>query len=116
MLNVDPMLLDYGMFVSDAFRVAEADLRNVGGRSRVRTLNAPAQYRSVGRWGSNGYFGARYYGGFVESPRLEAQNRSRIRTEERVRGAGSAREIMQQVAGATIDVRREMTQKYNAEF
>lgn len=115
MLNVDPGLLDYGAFVAESLREAEAALRDVGGRSRVRQLNAPAQYRTASRWGSWGGYG---YGGvgWVESPRLEAQNRARIATEERARGARSAREIMQGVANATADVRRQMTEKYQAEF
>lgn len=116
MLNVDERLLDYGAFVSDALREAEAVLRGVGGKSRVRQLNAPAQYRSVGRWGSDGWMGTRYYGGWVESPRLEAQNRTRIRTEERVQGASSVRDITREVNEATAQVRREMTQKYKVEF
>ena len=116
LLNVDPKLLDYGGYVSNEFRQAESVLRGAGGRSRVRQLNAPAQYRGVGRWGSDGWYGTRFYGGYVESPRLEAQNRARIRTEERVRGAGSARSVMQDINAATYEIRREMTDKYQVEF
>ncbi len=110
-LNVDDDLLEYGAFVADSMRDAEMSLRNVGGQKRVRQLNAPAQYRSVGRYGAYGS-----YGGYWESPRLESQNRARIATEERVKGARSTREIMQTVSSATADIRRAMTKKYNAEF
>ena len=120
MLNVDPMLLDYGAYVSDSLRQAETSLRDVGGKKRVRQLNAPAQYdvygrsgAAYGRWGGYGYYGGSVA---VEDWRATAQNRARIATEERVSGAKSARDIMQGIAGATADVRREMTKKYQAEF
>ena len=113
LLNVDQELLDYGAFVAESLREAEASLRNVGGQTRVRQLNAPAQYRTYGRWGTYGYYGTY---GYVESPRLEAQNRARIATEERVKGARSTRQIMQGVSNATADVRRRMTEKFQAEF
>ncbi len=83
MLNVDPALLDYGKFVSASLRDAAILMRNVGGRSRAREVNATPQYQTVGRWGSNGYYGGAAYATY-ESPRLDAQNRARIRTEERV--------------------------------
>lgn len=117
MLNVDPVLLDYGRYISGSFRDAGSSLRDVGGRSRVREMNAPPQYRSFGRWGSGGYYGGGWARGVsVESPRLDAQNRARIRTEERVQGASSARGIMQEVEDATADVRRQMVEKFGAEF
>jgi hypothetical protein len=119
MLNVDQEMLDYRSYVSSSLRQGSGSLRNVGGRSRVRQQNAPAQYRSVTRWGSTGFYaGSRgWYGtASVESPRLEAQNRSRIREEERVRGAYSARQIMTDLDNATGEIRRRMTEKYKAEF
>ncbi len=115
MLDVDPALLDYGKFVSSSLRDAAIVLRNVGGRSRTREVNAEPQYRTVGRWGSYGYYGGGAYATF-ESPRLDAQNRARIRTEERVQGASSARDIMVQIDEATVDMRRQMVEKYNVEF
>jgi hypothetical protein len=119
MLNVDPELLDYRSFVSSSLREGSTALRDVGGSSRVRQMNAPAQYRSFGRWGSTGFYGGsvvRGVTGVVESPQLEAQNRARIRTEERVRGARSAREVMVEIENATAEIRRTMTEKYKAEF
>lgn len=115
MLNVDPELLDYRSYVSSALREASSVLRGVGGESRVRELNAPAQYRTVGRWGS---MGAYYGGGYAtfEDSRAEAQDRTRIRTEERTSGASSAREIMTEISKATEETRRKMTEKYQAEF
>lgn len=125
LLHVDPVLLDYGKFVSTKFRDASSVLRGVGGRSRVRGMNATQQQSSYGRWGSTGSYevsgfalgNVSYTGaGQSSADRAAAQERATIRTEERVEGASSARDIMQDVQDATADVRRQMTEKYEAEF
>ncbi len=119
-LNVDPDLLDYGAFVASALRQAESTLRGSGGRARVASLNVPTQYDvsgayrgGYGRWGAYGGYGAVTY---QEDLRAMQQARTQIRTEERVSSSASARDIIQQVNEATADVRRAMTQKYQAEF
>ena len=122
-LNVDEELLDYGAFVSGSFRDAEAVLRGMGGQSRVRQMNSSAGSSydygyGYGRWGSYGYYGNNYYNEVdrQEATRQEAANRARINTEVRVEGATNVRDIMQGVSRATSEVRRAMTQKYQAEF
>ena len=118
MLNVDKELLGYGAFVSDTMRQASDSLKNIAGRTRVRELNAnqySTAYRTggrVGRWGGwGGYATADYYDAVGTQ-----MARNAIRSEERVGGTRDARELMRQIETATVDVRRKMVEKYNAEF
>ncbi len=118
-LNVDPELLDYGTFVSSALREAEATFRGAGGRMRVESLNVPTQYDTYsayrggyGRWGAFGGYGEVYR----EDVKAMQSVRTQIRTEERVNTASSGRDVMQQIAQATADIRRKMAQKYQIEF
>jgi hypothetical protein len=116
-LNVDSELLDWGGFTANSLRDAEAALRGAASRTRTREVNAPAQYRYYGRYGYNvGWnWGG---GGYVAQEDLQAasQQRARIRTEERLGGAKQVQDIMQQVTQSTADIRRRMTDKYQAEF
>lgn len=116
MVNVDKELLDYGAFVSSSLRDGESVLRSVGGRARVRELDDTASYSYDTNY--RGYYG-NYYAGMGDvnaNARVQAQDRARIRTEERVSGAKSARDIMQDIDAATAMVRRKMIEKYNVEF
>ncbi len=110
-LNVDPELLDYGLYVSTSLRNAGETIRGAGGRARVRSLDTPNSYVYYGRWGTNGA-----YGGYVQDLKAVQSDRTRIRTEERVSSATDARGIMQDVVQATAEIRVKMTNKYNAEF
>jgi hypothetical protein len=110
-VNVDPVLLDYGLYVSGSFRNAGETIRSAGGRTRVRQLESPNHYVAYGRWGTNGA-----YGGYVQDLKATQSDRTRIRTEERISSATDARGIMQDVLQQTQQVRQQMTQKYNAEF
>jgi hypothetical protein len=110
-VNVDPVLLDYGLYVSTSFRSAAEAIRGAGGRTRVRQLQNPNHYVAYGRWGTNGA-----YGGYVQDVKAVQSDRTRIRTEERVSSATDARGIMQDILQQTQQVRQQMTQKYNAEF
>jgi hypothetical protein len=58
------------------------------------------------------------YSGYVQVPDTLAyqHERTRVKAEERVSSAQSARDIMAQIDQATADVRRKMTQKYNVNF
>jgi hypothetical protein len=118
MLNVDKELLDYGAFVGDTMRAASDSLKNIAGRTRVRELNATqysTAYRSggrVGRWGGWGGYG---YADYFDAVGTQMA-RTAIKSEERVGGTRDAREIMRQIESATVDVRRKMVEKYNAEF
>jgi hypothetical protein len=110
-LNVDPLLLDYGLYVSTSFRSAAESIRSSAGRARVRQLQNPNSYVAYGRWGVNGA-----YGGYVQDVKAQQADRTAIRAEERISSATDARGIMQDVMQQTADIRVKMTQKYNAEF
>jgi hypothetical protein len=110
-VHVDPALTDYGRYVASAFRDAAEALRGIGGKSRVRSLEVPSSYNFYGRWGTNGA-----YGGYVQDVKGLQQERTRIRTEERIGAATDARGIMQEVKNVTAEVRVQMTQKYKVDF
>lgn len=110
-LNVDPELVDYGRYVSSSMRAASTALKSSAGRARTRSLNVSSSYTPYGRWGTNGY-----YAGYAQDVRALQQDRTQIRTEERISAATDARSIMQEVTEATADIRVKMTQKYQANF
>jgi hypothetical protein len=127
-LNVDPDLVQYGAGVSDSLRAAYNAIRMGSARARVRQANTPMQhdYYSAGTtYGytyRDTYLGAGYvpYGESatfaVPDQRAYYQERTRIRTQERVSSANDARTIVQGIEAATADIRRAMTQKYQVEF
>ena len=125
-LNVDPQLVDYGANVSDSLRSAYNAVRSGSARSRIRQVNTPMQYNYYTGGTTYGYTYRYLDGAYVPhgaSATFAVPNqlayrheRTRIRTEERVSSANNARTIVQGIEGATADVRRAMTQKYQVEF
>ena len=100
-------------------------MKGIGARQAIRISETPnAQvynYRyaaggGVNRWG--GAYGGAYQ--YRENPRaslaLEGQQRSRIRTQERIRGYGSANSIAQSLEAEIAQVRVQLTEKYGIEF
>ena len=45
-----------------------------------------------------------------------ANEKARVRTEERVASGNDARQIVQGIEKATAEIRRKMTQKYSVDF
>jgi hypothetical protein len=103
-LNVDPVLLDYGLYVSTSFRNASETIRSAGGRTQVRQLQNPNHYVAYGRWGTNGA-----YGGYVQDVKAVQSDRTRILTEERISSATDARGIMQDILAPTQEVCQQMS-------
>jgi hypothetical protein len=133
MSNVDPELLNYGGFVSSSLRQAQGSMRSIGARKRVRQAdaNVAAPIGQVtntwagggsrwGRWGGyGGGWGAGWSGHYYspsEQRQVQQRERTAISTQERVRGYGEANSVMQDVANATSDIRRTMSEKYNVNF
>jgi hypothetical protein len=127
-LNVDPEMVAFGGFASDSLRAAYNAIRQGSANKRIRQVNTPMQYdyysfgNTYGYTYRENYYGAGYvpYGtyGTVAVPDMSAyqHERTRIKTEERVTSANSAKDLMQNLQKATADVRRKMTVKYNVEF
>jgi len=127
-LNVDPDLVGYGAFVSDSLRAAHNSITSGAANSRIRQANSQMQYdyysggTTYGYTYRDGFYGAGYvpYGTYgtvaVPDQTAYARERARIRTEERVTSTNDARGIVQNIQQATADMRRKMTQKYQAEF
>lgn len=127
-LNVDPELVEYGAGVSESLRAAYNAIRGGAAKARVRVVNTQMQYNyysygeTYGYTYRNNYFGAGYvpYGnyGTIAVPDQQAYNheRTRARTEERVASGNSARDIVENIKASTGEIRRKMTQKYQADF
>lgn len=129
-LHVDPEMVQFGADVANALRQSQDAMQGVGTRSAMRITNKPdaAVYDVAavsgarvgvgprGGWGAQGGYAYRYAYDPKASLRLEGEQESKIRTQERIRGYGSANQIMQSVETAMANMRRTMTEKYNVEF
>ena len=105
-------------------------MKGIGARSAVRQSNmgnfsstdyaygGGAGYRT-GRWGGT-WGGGGFAYGYRDDPQtalaLRGQERSRIRTQERIRGNTSANLIMQGLEAEFGEMRRHLTTKYDVEF
>ncbi len=127
-LHVDPELVNYGAFASDSFRAAYNSIRSGAAKSRIRQVNTPMQYdyytqtNTYGYTYRDGYFGAGVvpwgdtYTYAVPDVQAYANEKARVRTEERVASGNDARQIVQGIEKATAEIRRKMTQKYSVDF
>ena len=128
MSNVDPALLDYGGYVTSALRQAHGSMTSIGANTRVgeadANVAAPIGYvsgvRAGGRWGGDGGYGGvgirtRQYSQ-SEQRQVQQRERTAIATQARIQGFSEAGNIMTEVADATSDIRRQMTEKYNVDF
>ncbi len=129
-MNVDEQLLDFGAMVSSSFRNAEGVMKGVGMRTSVRTAsNNPSSggymnssfggYRAnSGYWGVD--FGPTGVSSGVSAMNASLQEKGRtdaiIRGQERTAGASSVQQIWQQLDEATAQMRRELVNKYSADF
>ena len=119
MSNVDPELLDYGGYVSSALRQAHGSMTSIGANKRVRQAeaNVAAPIGQVtNTWAGGGNRWSGYYYSPSEQRQVQQRERTAIATQERVRGFNEANNVMTEVANATSDVRRRMTEKYNVNF
>ncbi len=128
LLNVDPVLVDFGRQTSDRLRDAEMAMKGVGMRTSVRTSGNNAGYVD----GDYGYGGYRsYYGGYGtpyssnvttnfnvarSAVRAEQQADNVVRTQERVSGAAAVQQIWAEIDRASAEIRRDLTAKYQVEF
>ncbi|TWU43750.1 hypothetical protein Q31b_12800 [Novipirellula aureliae] len=128
-LNVDEAMLDFGANAANQLRSAEMMMKGVGMRSSLRTKSNNASsggvaYSYGGYRAGNGYNGY-MYGAPSVSVGVNAMNASLmekgrtdaiIRSQERTSGAASVMQIWQQLDEATAAIRREMVNKYSADF
>lgn len=130
LLNVDPLLVDYGRRVADGLRGGEMSMKGVGMRTAVRTAGSTTGYDD-GDYG--GYYGGYrgYYNSYgagygvsragavnlaQDALRAEQQAETVVRTQERVAGAAAVQQLWTQIDQATAEIRRDMTAKYQVEF
>ena len=127
-LNVDPELIDFSSKVSSSLYSAADAITSGAARSRTRQVNAAPTYNYYTNTSVYGYsyrsndYGSGYvpYGSTstvaVEDVQAEFNNRARIRTEERVASMNQARGIVDQMELEVSNMRKKLTQKYQAEF
>jgi len=119
-VNVDPALLNYGRYVSESLRTGQSQVTDAAARSRIRQNEVPEQY-DVTTYstpiGAN-WSGQYNWNGWSATPDWQrtGSKMSNVRMEEQIRGARSANEVMRDIANATADIRRTMTEKYGVEF
>ncbi len=128
-LNVDEALVNYGGTMASALRQGEMTMKGVGMRSSVRTAsNQPSSggygmsvggYRA-GMGYTGGLYGApsMYVGVDAMNASLQAKGQSDaiIRGQERTQGAASIQQLWNQIDEQTAAIRRDMTNKYSADF
>ena len=104
LVNVDPDMQDYGLFVVQALRQASTGFKGAG----IRTGS-----RSAGVWGGN----YDYYGNSVggNSSDVTAERRA-IGAEEKAASVTTGLSLREQVAGETSKIRRKMTERYKVNF
>jgi hypothetical protein len=131
-LNVDPVLVSFGRWVSTSLREGQIAVTEAAGRSRVGQMEvSQANAMNMGMqtgvawgggWGPGGMqvaaAGFQGWGGFCPRAADQAtgQAQALVRTQERQRGTMSANLILQAIDNAAADMRVAMTQKYNVEF
>ena len=130
-LNVDPELVNFGATIAATFRNCESIMKGVGRSSALRVSQ-------TGGTGSYGYSNSSYggyrasmgYGSTPYGPQgigsgVSAMNASRqqqgreiaqIHMQERSQGAKSLEDIWSQIAGETAAMRRQLVNKYSADF
>ncbi|RCS50662.1 hypothetical protein DTL42_11220 [Bremerella cremea] len=119
--NVDPELLDYGKYVSDTLRGGSTDVTDAAARKRIRSQQVPEQY-DISTYsepvGVTGWSGGYSWNGWNATPDWQrtGQLQAQVRTEENIKGARSANQVISELDGASADIRRKMTQKYGVEF
>lgn len=125
MLNVDPEMLDYGLYVSSTLRGGANTVTEAGRRKMVRQQEIPDQY-DVNTWSrpvgvtSNWYGGSQVYSwngwSARNNERRKMNMQAKVRMQENFAGGYSATQTLQEVSEATARIRRHMTEKYSAEF
>ncbi|MGI9428387.1 MAG: hypothetical protein ACR2NM_07005 [Bythopirellula sp.] len=127
MLNVDPEMLDYGLYISTTLRGGANTVTEAGRRKMVRQQEVPDQYdvtswsRSAGRVGGGWRGGgARAYSwngwSANRNDRAKMNIQAKIRMQENFAGGYSATQTLQEISEATAQIRRFMTEKYSTEF
>jgi hypothetical protein len=121
-LNVDPVMLDYSSYVAASLRAASVSVRTMGIRGGSRQAQVDTSdvqydysygYRSG--WDGTTAWAAPYTAGVNEYKEV-AQDRRKIRAEEKGIAATDIHKIRDNVIDATTKVRRAMTEKYQIEF
>lgn len=118
--NVDPDLLNFGRYVSESLRTGQSEVTDAAARSRIRQNEVPEQY-DVTTYstpiGAN-WTGQYSWNGWEATPDWQktGSKMSNVRMEEQIKGAKSANDVMRDIANATADIRRHMTEKYGVEF
>ncbi len=129
-LNVDELLVDYGTAMATSLRQGEMTMKGVGMRSAMRTASNQPVSGGYGGIVSTGYrAGTGYHGSLYGVPatgayvgpgqatlRLKGQTDAIIRGQERTQGAASVQQLWQYIDEQTAAVRKEMTNKYSADF
>ena len=106
LVNVDPIMLDYGRYVSDSFR----DVSTVLDETNLQKVTRRGSFEdSYGTYTDDWGYRTTYFESNI-------RNRQKVTAQANVTGGNKAREIIRQVDEATAQVRRDMSEKYKVDF
>ncbi len=114
MLNVDPDVAKFGMYVSQSFRDTAGTLRGAS-LDKKAALAGTADEFSGGRFGAyDSYWGG--YGGSYYYMNDRSRERRSIGTQYDVEGEKKARDLLGEVVQTMSELRRSMSEKYQINF
>lgn len=121
LLNVDPDMLDYGQKVSYDLRGAANALQGMGIKSAVEQKQIdstnPSGVSAYGaRYGGRYGYARGYGGGFGFTVNDNRAQKRAARYETRAEGINAARDIINGIKNGTVEIRRQMTDRYKVEF
>jgi hypothetical protein len=110
-LNVDPALVDFGMFVSSKLK----QLATVGaaGQTQINARVAGIQNPEYGTYDTENYTWASHDSNLAKEYKRQRQQAA---LEQKTQIQEQAVQILNEANGARQKIRAEMTQKYNVEF
>ena len=120
-LNVDPVVVDYGQYVASSFRDIAGSLLNSNYQKNVDQQQfsdtEPYGYQWSGAYGT-GYYGrwGRYGGKYNSAYNSNTRNRQIAGGRAFEAGENRAKAIVREIDAETSKVRNEMSKKYNTNF
>ena len=113
-LNVDPVVVDYGQYVASSFRDISGSLLDSNYQKNVEQQQFSDTEPYGYQWSGNGSYWGRYSNNSMYNQ--NTRNRQIAGGRAREAGANRAKAIVREIDAETAKVRNEMSKKYNTNF